>query len=125
MATRKFSGRSTAFNKISIGSDNCTKLNEKDELVELMLVLLKKQRAAVCLRQQGTPEDQAANCQCIFCSPEAQREHLEEMRAELAEKEAAAAAREKAREQTRYAHWMLAYAGIRYGRRKSALIRGL
>lgn len=49
MATRKFIGRSTTLNKISIRSEKCTKLNENDGMVELMSSLLKSQRAAVCL----------------------------------------------------------------------------
>lgn len=122
MATRKFNGRSTTFNKIN----NCaTNLNNRVEMDELMAILLERQRAAACLRSKGVPDDQAAHCGCTFCSHEAQRKKfgltIEEMDAQFAEEAAWTAAREK----TRYVRGMLAYERARHDRRKSAAIRGL
>ena len=121
MATRKFNGRSTTFNKINSGATNLSKRIEMDEL---MTILVERQRAAVCLRGKGVPDDQAAHCGCTFCSHGAQREKfgltIEEMDAQFTEEAAWTAAREK----TRYVRGMLAYERARHDRRKSAAIRG-
>lgn len=120
MATNEFSNAS-AFHKIN----SCaTSLNKRVDLDDLMAILVERQRAARCLRAQGVPEDQAAHCKCIFCSPEAQREQfgatIEEMDAQFAEEAAWTAARGK----TRYVRGMLAYGRIRHDSRKSVAIRG-
>ncbi|MDD2978065.1 hypothetical protein [Aquabacterium sp.] len=124
MATRKFNGRSTTFNKINIRSKKCTGMNKRVDLDGLMAILVERQRAAVCLRGKGVPDDQAAQCGCPFCSPEAQREKfgatIEEMDAQFSEEAALATARRK----TRYVRGMLAYERARHDRRKSAAIRG-
>ena len=39
MATRKFTGRSTAFNKINIRSKKCTGMNKRVDLDDLMAIL--------------------------------------------------------------------------------------
>ena len=121
MATSK-SSNAFAFNKINSGATN---LNKRAEMDELMAILVERQRAAVCLRGKGVPDDQAANCGCTFCSPDAQREKfgatIEEMDAQFAEEAAWTAARGK----TRYVRGMLAYERARHDRRKSVAIRGL
>lgn len=121
MATSK-SSNAFAFNKINSGATN---LNKRVEMDGLMAILVERQRAAVCLSSKGVPDDQAANCGCIFCSPDAQREKfgaiIDEMDAQFAEEAAWTAAREK----TRYIRGMLAYERARHDRRKSAAIRGL
>ena len=121
MATSK-SSNAFAFNKINSGATN---LNKRVEMDGLMAILVERQRAAVCLRSKGVPDDQAANCGCTFCSPDAQREKfgatIEEMDAQFAEEAAWTAARGK----TRYVRGMLAYGRARHDRRKSVAIRGL
>lgn len=121
MATSK-SSNAFAFNKINSGATN---LNKRVEMDELMAILVERQRAAVCLRGKGVPDDQAANCGCTFCSPDAQREKfgatIDEMDAQFAEEAAWTAAREK----TRYVRSMLGYECIRHDRRKSVASRGL
>ena len=88
MATAKFSN-AFAFNKIN---SSATNLNKRVEMDGLMAILVERQRAAVCLRSKGVPDDQAAQCGCTFCSPEAQREKfgatIEEMDAQFSEKAA-------------------------------------
>lgn len=125
MATRKFNGRSTTFNKTNILSEKCTKLNNRFELDQLMVTLVERQRASVCLRSNGVQNDQAVDCGCAFCSPEAQREKfgatIEEMRAIDEEK----AEKERAREQSRHVRGMLAHERIRHDSRKSVASRGL
>lgn len=120
MATAKFSN-AFAFNKIN---SSATNLNKRVEMDGLMAILVERQRAAVCLRSKGVPDDQAAHCGCPFCSPEAQREKfgatIEEMDAQFSEEAAWAAARGK----TRYVRGMLAYERARHDRRKSVAIRG-
>ena len=120
MATAKFSNAS-ALHKIN---SSATNLNKRVEMDELMTILVERQRAAVCLRSKGVPDDQAANCGCTFCSPDAQREKfgatIEEMDAQFAEEAAWTAARGK----TRYVRGMLAYERARHDRRKSVAIRG-
>ena len=120
MATTEFSNAS-AFHKINSCATN---LNKRAEMDELMATLVERQRAAVCLRGKGVPDDQAANCGCTFCSPDAQREKfgatIDEMDAQFAEEAAWTAARGK----TRYVRGMLAYEGARHDRRKSVAIRG-
>jgi hypothetical protein len=95
MATTKFSN-AFAFNKINSGATN---LNKRVQMDELMAILVERQRAAVCLRSKGVPDDQAAHCGCTFCSPEAQREKfgatIKEMDAQFAEEAAWTAARGK------------------------------
>ena len=105
------------------------KTNQRVELADLMPTLMERERAATCLRAQGVPEDQAAQCKCLFCSAEAQRERFgetfDEMGAKFAEEEASAAIKTKALEKTRYVRGMLAYEQIRHDRRKSVAVRGL
>ena len=105
------------------------KTNQRVELADLMLTLMERERAATCLRAQGVPEDQAAQCKCLFCSAEAQRERFgetfDEMDTKFADEEASAAIKAKAREKTRYVHRLLASAGARHNRLKSVAIRGL
>ena len=121
MATRKFNGRSTTFNKIN----NCaTNLNRRVEMDGLMAILVERQRAAVCLRSKGVPEDQAAHCKCLFCSPETQRERFGATFKEMEAQFEGDAARTAAREKTRYVRGMLACERIRHDRRKSVAIRG-
>ena len=67
MATSK-SSNAFAFNKINSGATN---LNKRVEMDGLMAILVERQRAAVCLRSKGVPDDQAAHCECTFCSSEA------------------------------------------------------
>jgi len=121
MATSK-SSNAFAFNKINSGATN---LNKRAEMDGLMANLVERQRAAVCLRSKGVPDDQAAHCECTFCSSEAQREKfgatIDEMDAQFSEEAVWTAAREK----TRYVRGMLAYERARHDRRKSAAIRGL
>ena len=120
MATKKFIGCSVLFGSVSL----CNKRNETNkrvELADLMATLMARERAATCLRAQGVPEDQAAQCKCLFCSAEAQRERFGETVDEMEAK----FAKEKAREQTRYVLGMLAYEQIRHDRRKSVAVRGL
>ncbi|WP_298621782.1 hypothetical protein [uncultured Zoogloea sp.] len=128
MATKKFIGCSVLFGSVSL----CNKRNETNkrvELADLMATLMARERAATCLRAQGVPEDQAAQCKCLFCSAETQRERFgetfDEMAAKFAEEEASAAIKAKAREKTRYVHRLLASAGARNNRLKSVAIRGL
>ena len=109
-------------------SDKRTEQNKTKQHIEmdgLMAILVERQRAAVCLRSRGVPDDQAAHCECIFCSPEGQREKfgatIEEMDTQFAEEAALTSARRK----TRYVRGMLAYESIRHDRRKSVAIRGL
>ena len=67
MATKKFIGCSVSFGSVSL----CNKRNETNkrvELADLMATLMERERAATCLRAQGVPEDQAAQCKCLFCS---------------------------------------------------------
>ena len=120
MGTTEFSNAS-AFHKINNGATN---LNKRVQMDELMAILVERQRAAVCLRSQGVPDDQAAHCGCPFCSPEAQREKfgatIEEMDAQFSEEAAWTAARGR----MRYVRGMLAYERARHDCRKSAAIRG-
>ena len=120
MATSK-SSNAFAFNKINSGATN---LNKRVEMDELMAILVERQRAAICLRSKGVPDDQATQCGCTFCSPEAQQEKfgatIDEMDAQFSEEAAWAAARGK----TRYVRGMLAYERARHDRRKSVAIRG-
>ena len=125
MATKKFIGRSVLFGSVSPVFNKINKTNQRVELADLMATLIAK----VCLRAQGVPEDQAAQCKCLFCSAEAQRERFgetfDEMGAKFAEEEASAAIKTKALEKTRYVRGMLAYEQIRHDRRKSVAVRGL
>ena len=125
MATKKFIGRSVLFGSVSPVFNKINKTNQRVELADLMATLIAK----VCLRAQGVPEDQAAQCKCLFCSAEAQRERFgetfDEMDTKFADEEASAAIKAKAREKTRYVHRLLASAGARHNRLKSVAIRGL
>ena len=120
MATHKFSGRSISFGSVSSVCNKRNSINQRTSMDDLMAILVRRHRAKVCLRAQGAHEEQAANCTCVFCSAETQRERfgvtLKEMRA---------IDEEKVREQTRYVRGMLAYEQIRHDRRKSIAVRGL
>ena len=120
MGTTEFSNAS-AFHKINNGATN---LNKRVQMDELMAILVERQRAAVCLRSKGVPDDQATQCGCTFCSPEAQQEKfgatIDEMDAQFSEEAAWTAARGR----TRYVRGMLAYERARHDRRKYAAIRG-
>lgn len=126
MTTQKSTiGRSVLFDSVHFQVVECNKSNVRTSMDGLMAILAERYRAKVCLRAQDTQEEQAANCTCIFCSPDAQRKKfgatLEEMRAIDKEK----AEKEKAREQSRYVRGMLASERIRHDSRKSVASRGL
>jgi len=126
MTTQKSTiGRSTLFDSVHFQVVECNESNARIGLEGLMATLVERHRARVCLRAQRTQERQAANCMCVFCSAETQREKfgvtLEEMRAIDEGK----AEKEKAREQSRYVRGVLAHERIRHDHRKSVAIRGL
>lgn len=126
MTTQKSTiGRSVLFDSVHFQVVECNKSNVRTSMDGLMAILAERYRAKVCLRAQDTQEEQAANCTCVFCSAEVQRERFGAAFEELRAIDAKTAEKERAREQLRYARAMLAYERIRHDSRKSVASRGL